>query len=166
MFAEYVGAKYAVAMNSCTAALHVALVCAGIGPGDEVITTPFTFCSTVNTIIHVGATPVFVDIDPATYCIDVAKIEEAITPKTRAIVPVHYAGQACDMDSIMDIAQRHGLFVLEDAAHAIYTQYKGRMIGSIGNATALVFMPLKTSPPLKAVCLPPMMNSWLRKRGL
>lgn len=143
MFAEYVGAKYAVAMNSCTAALHVALVCAGIGPGDEVITTPFTFCSTVNTIIHVGATPVFVDIDPATYCIDVAKIEEAITPKTRAIVPVHYAGQACDMDSIMDIAQRHGLFVLEDAAHAVYTQYKGRMIGSIGNATAFSFYATK-----------------------
>lgn len=128
-FALYVGAKYAVAMNSCTAALHIALIAAGVGPGDEVITTSMTFAASVNTIIHVGATPVFVDIDPQTGLIDVNKIEGKITIKTKAIVPVHYAGQACDLDKIYDIANRHNLFVSEDAAHAIYTEYKGKRIG-------------------------------------
>lgn len=128
-FAEYVGAKYAVAVNSCTAALHTALVAAGIGSGDEVITTPMTFAASVNTILHTGAKPVFVDIDPETACIDPDKIEEKITHRTKAIVPVHYAGQACDLDRIYDIADEYGLFVSEDAAHAIYTRYKGRMIG-------------------------------------
>lgn len=128
-FAEYVGAKYAVAMNSCTAALHIALIAAGVGPGDEVITTSMTFAASVNTILHVGATPVFVDIDSETGLIDVTKIEEKITEKTKAIVPVHYAGQACDLDTIYKIADKHNLFVSEDAAHAIYTEYKGKRIG-------------------------------------
>lgn len=128
-FAEYVGAKYAVAMNSCTAALHIALIAAGVGPGDEVITTSMTFAASVNTILHVGATPVFVDIDSETGLIDVTKIEEKITEKTKAIVPVHYAGQACDLDTIYKIANKHNLFVSEDAAHAIYTEYKGKRIG-------------------------------------
>jgi dTDP-4-amino-4,6-dideoxygalactose transaminase len=128
-FAEYVGAKYAVGMNSCTAALHVSLLTAGIGPGDEVITTPMTFAASANTILHTGATPVFVDIDPATGCIDVDAIKEKITPRTKAIVPVHYAGQACDLDKIYDLADKYNLFVSEDAAHAIHTKYKGQFIG-------------------------------------
>ncbi|RAZ80723.1 DegT/DnrJ/EryC1/StrS family aminotransferase [Planococcus halotolerans] len=128
-FAEYVGAKYAVAMNSCTAALHIALIAAGVGPGDEVITTSMTFAASVNTILHVGATPVFVDIDPETGLIDANKIEEKVNANTKAIVPVHYAGQACDLDKIYEIANKHGLFVSEDAAHAIYTEYKGNRIG-------------------------------------
>lgn len=142
-FAEYVGAKYAIALNSCTAGLHLALVSKGIGVGDEVITPSFTFCSTVNTIVHTGATPVFVDIRPDTYCIDENKIEEAITEKTRAIIPVHYAGQACDMDKIMNISKKYNLFVLEDAAHAVYTKYKDKMVGSIGDATAFSFYATK-----------------------
>ncbi|QEY34478.1 DegT/DnrJ/EryC1/StrS aminotransferase family protein [Caproiciproducens galactitolivorans] len=129
-FAQFVGAKYAVAMNSCTAALHVALLAKGIGPGDEVITTPMTFASTANTIIHTGATPVFADVDYKTACIDPDEIEKKITPKTKAIVPVHYSGQVCDLDRIYEIADKHGLFVSEDAAHALCSRYKGRMIGN------------------------------------
>ena len=139
VFAEYVGAKYAVAVNSCTAAMHIALVAKGIGEGDEVISTPMTFCSTINTIVHTGAKPVLVDIDSKTGLIDVDKIEAAITEKTKAIVPVHYAGQSCDMDKINSIAEKYGLFVLEDCAHALSTEYKGRKIGSMGNACAYSF---------------------------
>ena len=135
-FAEYLGAKHAVAMNSCTAALHVALAAKGIGPGDEVITTPMTFASTANTIIHVGATPVLADIDYRTGCIDPDEIEKKITPKTKAIVPVHYSGQVCDLDRIYEIADRHGLFVSEDAAHALWSRYKGRLIGNRLRGTA------------------------------
>lgn len=135
IFAEYVGAKYAVAVNSCTAALHVALLAAGIGAGDEVITTPMTFASSVNTILHTGATPVFADIDPDTGCIDPDQIEKKITSCTKAIVPVHYGGQACDLDRIYEIADKYGLFVSEDAAHALFTRYKGRMIGNSSRGT-------------------------------
>ncbi len=138
-FADYVGAKYAVAVNSCTAAIHIALLAAGIGRGDEVISTPMTFCSTVNNIVHTGARPVLVDIDRRTGLIDPDKIEAAITDKTKAIVLVHYAGQSCDMDAINDIADRHGLFVLEDAAHGLSTEYKGKRVGGMGNATAFSF---------------------------
>ena len=129
-FAAYLGAKYAVGMNSCTAALHISLLCAGIGEGDEVITTPMTFVSSVNTIIHAGAKPVLVDIDQDTACIDPKKITAAITKKTKAIVPVHYAGQACDLDKIYKIADEHNLFVSEDAAHAFYTRNNGKLIGN------------------------------------
>jgi dTDP-4-amino-4,6-dideoxygalactose transaminase len=142
-FAEYVGAKYAVALNSCTAALHLALVATGIGEGDEVLTTPMTFASSANVVIHTGAKPVFVDIDPITMNIDPQKIREKITSRTKAIIPVHMAGHPCEMDEILAIAQEHNLFVLEDAAHAVYTQYKGRMIGSIANATAFSFYATK-----------------------
>lgn len=128
-FANYVGAKYAIGMNSATAALHIALLAAGVGPGDEVITTSMTFAASANTIIHTGATPIFADIDPATGCIDPDEIRKKISPKTKAIVPVHYAGQACDLDEIYKIADEHNLFVSEDAAHAIYTRYKGNLIG-------------------------------------
>ncbi len=129
-FSEYVGSKFAIGMNSCTAALHVALVVAGVGAGDEVITTPMTFAASANTIIHTGATPVFVDIDPETGCIDPDDIEKKITQRTKVIVPVHYSGQACDLDRIYEIAQRYNLFVSEDAAHAIFTRYKEKMIGT------------------------------------
>lgn len=142
-FAEYVGAKYAVALNSCTAALHLSLVAAGIGEGDEVLTTPMTFAASANVVIHTGAKPVFVDIDPVTMNIDPKKIREKITSRTKAIIPVHVAGHPCEMDEIMVIAREYNLFVLEDAAHAVYTQYKGKMIGSIGDATAFSFYATK-----------------------
>lgn len=142
-FAEYVGAKYAIAVNSCTAALHLSLLAAGVGPGDEVITTPMTFAASANIVIHTGAKPVFADIDPLTMNIDPAKIREKITPRTKAIIPVHMAGHPVEMDEIIAIARENKLFVLEDAAHAVYTQYKGKMIGSIGNATAFSFYATK-----------------------
>lgn len=142
-FAAFVGAKHAVALNSCTAALFLTLKAKGIGPGDEVITSPLTFSSTANTIIHTGATPVFADIDENTLNIDPVKLEAAVTPRTKAVVPVHFGGQSCDMDAILAIAQKNGLFVLEDAAHAVYTTYKQRMIGSIGDATAFSFYATK-----------------------
>ncbi len=135
-FAKYLGAKHAVAMNSCTAALHVALLSAGIGKGDEVITTPMTFASTANTILHVGATPVFADIDYQTGCIDPDEIEKKITPRTKAVIPVHYSGQVCDLDRIYEIADKYGLFVSEDAAHALGSRYKGRLIGNHLKGTA------------------------------
>ena len=109
------------------------MIAGGVKPGDEVITTPITFAATANTIIHVGATPVFVDVDPETFCIDANKIEEKITDKTTAIVPVHYTGHACDMDKIRAIAEKYDLFVSEDAAHAIDTFYKGDLIGKKGS---------------------------------
>jgi dTDP-4-amino-4,6-dideoxygalactose transaminase len=128
-FAAYVDSPHALALNSCTAGLHVALAALGIGKGDEVITTPLTFCSTVHTIAHTGATPVLADVG-ADGNIDPAEIERAITPRTRAIIPVHLAGLPCDMNAIWDIARGRGLFVVEDAAHAAGTKYAGRQIGS------------------------------------
>jgi dTDP-4-amino-4,6-dideoxygalactose transaminase len=138
-FKEYVGAEHAMAVNSCTAGLHLSMLVAGLGPGDEVITTPMTFCATVNTIIHTGATPILVDCDRETMLIDPQRIEEAITPRTKAIVPVHLCGRPCDMDAISDIAQRHNLIVIEDAAHAIETAYKGRKVGNISHLTCFSF---------------------------
>ena len=138
-FAEFAGAKYAIALNSCTSGQHLGLVAADIGEGDEVITTPMTFVSTVNTIVHTGAKPVMVDIDPGTMNIDAGRIESAITERTKAIVPVHIAGYPCDMDEILALADTYELMVLEDAAHALYTQYKGRMVGAIGDATVFSF---------------------------
>jgi dTDP-4-amino-4,6-dideoxygalactose transaminase len=139
VFKEYTGAKYAMALNSCTAGLHLSMVVTGIGFGDEVITTPLTFCSTANAIIHTGATPVFVDVEKETMNIDPEKIEEAITPRTRAIIPVHFAGRPCNMDAIMDIAHQHDLIVIEDAAHCIEGWYKGKKIGNIGDITCFSF---------------------------
>jgi dTDP-4-amino-4,6-dideoxygalactose transaminase len=142
-FAEYVGASHAVALNSCTAALHIALAAEGIGAGDEVITTPYTFVATVETICYGGATPVLVDVDPVTRNIDPALIEAKITPRTRAIVPVHVAGLPCEMDPILDIARRHGLAVIEDAAHSLPASYRGRKIGVLSRATAFSFYATK-----------------------
>ena len=132
-FRDYKGAPYAVAVNSCTAALHLSMLAAGIGPGDEVITTALTFCATVNTIIHAGAKPVLVDVDPATFNIDPREVAAKITSHTKAIIPVHFAGLACDMDALVTIARRRGLMIIEDCAHAVETTYKGKQAGTFGN---------------------------------
>lgn len=131
-FRQYKGAEHAVALHSCTAALHLSMLAAGIQAGDEVITTPMTFCATVNAILHAGGTPVLADIDPLTMNIDPAEIRKKITAKTRAIVPVHFAGRSCDMDSIVKIAREFRLKVIEDCAHAIETEYRGMKAGTIG----------------------------------
>src|SRR5438309_2912740 len=118
-FAAYKQASYAAALASCTAAMHLSVLAAGIGEGDEVITTPLTFCATVNAIIHAGATPVLADVDPLTMNIDPAEVEARVTSNTKAILPVHFAGRAANMDALTDIAARHGLKIIEDSAHAI-----------------------------------------------
>jgi len=138
-FARYVGATHALATSSCTAALHLAMVATGIGPGDEVITTPMTFCATANSIVHTGATPVFADCRRDTMNIDPAAVEAAVTPRTKAIIPVHFAGRPVDMEAILAIAKRHGLLVIEDAAHAIESATRGRKVGSIGDVTCFSF---------------------------
>ncbi len=129
-FAAYTGAAAALAVSSATDAMLIALAALGIGPGDEVITTPMTFCSTVHVIEHLGARPVLVDVEPATLTIDPAQVERAITPRTRALLPVHLYGQPCEMDSLFDVASRHGLAIVEDAAHAFPARYRGCMIGA------------------------------------
>ena len=143
MIAEYVGARQAVATSSCTTALHLALLLHGIGAGDEVIVPSFTFIATANTVCYTGATPVFVDIDPHTYNIDPDRLEAAITPRTKAIMPVHQIGLAADMDRINAIASRHGLTVIEDAAPALGATYKGKKVGGLGNLTCFSFHPRK-----------------------
>ena len=141
--AAYTGAAHCVAVNSCTAALHLALEAIGVGAGDEVITSPITFASTANVIVHCGARPVFVDIEPDTLNIDPTAIEPAVTPRTKAVIPVDFAGQPCDLDAVMTIAARHGLPVVEDAAHAIGAEYKGRRIGGIADMTCFSFYATK-----------------------
>lgn len=136
---NYVGAKNAQALNSCTAGMELCLRVAGVAPGDEVITTPMTFAATANVVVHCGAVPVFADINKDTMNIDPSEIERKITDKTKAVMPVHYAGQPCEMDEICDIVKRHNLILIEDAAHALGAEYKGRKIGSIGDATAFSF---------------------------
>lgn len=133
-FAETIGCRHAIAVASATGGMHLALLALGIGPGDEVITPSQTWVSTANMICLLGATPVFVDIDRDTLMTDAARIEAAITPRTRAIIPVHYAGAAADMDPILALAKRHGIPVIEDAAHAAGTRYRGRPVGSQGTA--------------------------------
>ena len=142
-FASYCGARHGVAVNSGTSALHLALLAAGIQPGDEVITVPFTFYATVAAIGYVGATPVYVDIDQATFNIDAAKIEAAITERTRAILLVHLYGQCADMNPILDIARRHNLIVIEDAAQAHGAEYRGRRTGGVGDIGCFSFYPTK-----------------------
>ena len=132
-FASYKGVQDAAAVNSCTAAMHLSMVAAGIGPGDEVITTPMTFCSTVNVIIHAGATPVLADINPITLNIDPTCVERKITPRTKAIMPVHFAGRPADMDALCAIARERRLKLIEDCAHAIETEYKDRKAGTFGD---------------------------------
>lgn len=139
MFKRYIGCEHAVAVNSCTAALHLSMVVSGVKQGDEVITSPMTFCATANAVLHTGARPVFADVEPASGNLDPDRVEAAITPRTRAIVPVHYAGRPCRMDRLEAVARRHGLLLIEDAAHAIESAYHGRKIGTIGDMTCFSF---------------------------
>lgn len=141
--ADYVGAKYAVAISNGTSALHAACFAAGIGPGDEVITTPLTFAASANCVLYCGGTPVFADVDPKTYNIDSEDIRRKITDRTKAIIAVHLAGQPCDMDAIHSIAREHGLIVIEDGAHALGSVYKGKKVGSMSDMTTFSFHPVK-----------------------
>lgn len=143
-FADYVGARHAIAVNSATAAMHLALEATGIQPGDEVIVPTFTFAATAEVVRYFNATPRLVDIDPNTFNIDSSQIEAVISPKTKAIIPVHVAGQSADLDHILNLAQKHNLTVIEDAAHALPTRYNGRMIGTIGDFTTYSFYATKT----------------------
>jgi perosamine synthetase len=144
-FAKYIGVKYAVALNSCTAALHLGLIVSGIKEGDEVITTPLTFVSTNHVILYQKAYPVFADVDPRTYCIDPESIEKMITKKTKAIIAMHYGGHPCDLDKIYKIAKKYKLKVIEDAAHACGSSYKGKKIGCFG-LTCFSFHAVKNLP--------------------
>ncbi len=142
--AEYTGAKYAVAVSNGTAALHCACIAAGIGPGDEVITTPMTFAASANCALYCGARPVFADIDPETYNIDPRSIREKVTEKTKAIVAVDFTGQAVEYDEIRKICEEHDLIFIEDAAHSLATSYKGKKIGSVADMSTFSFHPVKT----------------------
>jgi dTDP-4-amino-4,6-dideoxygalactose transaminase len=142
-FARYVGAQHGIAVNSGTSALHLAMLAAGVGPGDEVITVPFTFVATVAAICYTGARPVFVDIDPKSFTMDVAQLDQAITPRTKAILPVHLYGQPADMGPILEIARRRGLTVVEDAAQAHGAEYAGHRVGSLGDLGCFSFYPGK-----------------------
>jgi dTDP-4-amino-4,6-dideoxygalactose transaminase len=141
--AAYKGVPHALALNSCTAGLHLACLILGLQPGDEVITTPMTFCASVNAIVHAGATPVLADVDPETMNLDPAKVRAKITPRTKALLPVHFAGRPCDMDALMAIAREHDLKVIEDCAHAIETEYRGQKAGTIGDLGVLSFYSTK-----------------------
>ena len=143
-FADYVGASYAVAVSSCTAALHLALEAVGVRHGDEVIVPTTTFTATAEVVTYCGARPVFADIDPRTFNVDVGDIERRITPRTKAIIPVHFGGMPCDLDEVQELAGRHGLHVIEDAAHSLPASYRGRRVGSISEMTAFSFYATKT----------------------
>ena len=142
-FKKYIGSEFAVAVNSGTAALHVSTSSINIQPGDEVITTPLTFVASANCVVYRGGTPVLADIKKNTYNIDPSEIKKKITSRTKAIIPVHFAGQPCDMDEICEIAEENDLYVIEDAAHAIDAEYKGRKIGNISDLTIFSFHPVK-----------------------
>jgi dTDP-4-amino-4,6-dideoxygalactose transaminase len=142
-FRTYVGSRHAIGLSSCTAGLHLALVALGIGPGDEVITSPITFPATANVIVHQGARPIFADVEPLTLNLDPARVEAKITPRTRAIMPVHFAGHPCRMDAFLALAGRHRLRVVEDAAHAIEAWAGDRKVGGIGDFTAFSFYATK-----------------------
>lgn len=143
-FASAVGARHAVAVNSCTAALHLALAVHDIGPGDEVIVPTMTFAATAEVVTYLGAKLVLVDIDPQTMCIDTAALAAAITPMTKAVMPVHYGGQAADMNTVLELAKAHNIIVIEDAAHAFPSSYRGTPVGSLGDMTCFSFYANKT----------------------
>ncbi len=142
-FAKACGVSYAVPVNSCTAALHLALVASGIGPGDEVITSTMTFCSTANVIVHTGATPILADIDQETLCIDPRNIERKLSDKTKAIIPVHYGGHPCEMDDIRIITESRNITIIEDAAHSPFAEYKSKTVGTLGDAGCFSFYATK-----------------------
>ncbi len=159
-FTEYIGCKYSMAVNSATAGLHLALKTLGIGKGDEVITTPMTFCSTVNVIAHCQATPIFTDIDKDTWNIDTEEVEKKITKKTKAIIPVHLHGRPCEMDKIIQIAKKHKLYIIEDAAHALEAEYKKRKIGNIGDITVFSFYVTKNLTTAEGGMVTTNNNKW------
>ncbi|TFG29521.1 MAG: DegT/DnrJ/EryC1/StrS family aminotransferase [Promethearchaeota archaeon] len=142
-FAEYIGVKHAIAVNSGTAALHIAIASLDIGPGDEVIVPPFTFIATASSILHNNAIPIFADIDNQTYTLDPESVKKTITPKTKAIIPVHLAGVTADMDSLLEIAEKNNLFIIEDACQSHGAKYKGKKVGSMGDLGAFSFYPSK-----------------------
>ena len=142
-FSQYINLKYTVGLTSCTAALHLSLIALGIGPGDEVITTPMSFCATANAILHAGATPVFVDVEDETGNLNAELIESAVTPKTKAIIPVHLYGQMCDMKKIRAIAQKYNLTIIEDAAHAIEASRDGIRVGEVSDIACFSFYATK-----------------------
>ncbi|GJM69117.1 hypothetical protein HMSSN036_13330 [Paenibacillus macerans] len=163
--ADYLGVRHAIALNSGTDALVIALLAAGIGPGDEVITTPFTFFATAEAISRVQAVPVFADVDPATFNLNPDSLEAAITPRTKALLPVHLFGRPAEMDRIMDIARAHGLIVIEDAAQAFGAETGGRKAGTIGNAGCYSFFPSKISAPTATeACWRRTIRRWPRRR--
>lgn len=141
--ARYTGAGHALGTNTGTAALHLALRVAGVGPGDEVVTTPMTWVATGNVVLHCGAKPVFVDVEPSTLNLDATRVEAALSSRTRAVLPVHYAGLPCDEDALLEITRSRGIALVEDAAHALGASYKGRPVGSIGDVTMFSFHPAK-----------------------
>jgi dTDP-4-amino-4,6-dideoxygalactose transaminase len=142
-FAAYIGTRHAIAVNSCTGGLHVALAAAGVGQGDEVVVPTMTFCATANVVVHLGATPVIVDVKPDTLNISPQSLQAAITSRTKAVIPVHLYGHPCDMDSIREIAKIHRLFVVADAAHAVAAEWRGQRIGTLSAATAFSFYAIK-----------------------
>ncbi|MFN7985361.1 MAG: DegT/DnrJ/EryC1/StrS family aminotransferase [Vicinamibacterales bacterium] len=142
-FAAYIGTPHAIAMNSCTAALHLALVAIGLQPGDEVVVPSMTFASTANVVVHAGGTPVLADVKRDTMCLNADDLASRITPRTRAVIPVHFAGRACDMDDIMNVARHHQIRVIEDCAHAVETLYHGHHVGTIGDIGAFSFYATK-----------------------
>ena len=164
--AEYTGAKHAVCVDSCTAALHLSMVLLDLQPGDEVITSPLTFCSTVNTIVHAGGVPVLVDVCPDTLNLDVKEVEKRISSKTRAVVPVHFGGHPCDMDALISLAEKHGLSLVEDAAHAVGAKYKGRAIGTIGDSTCFSFYATKNMTTAEGGALLTNRDDWADRARL
>jgi dTDP-4-amino-4,6-dideoxygalactose transaminase len=162
-FKKYIGGKYAVAVNSCTAALHLTLLVAGVGMGDEVITSPMTFASTANVIEHVGAKPVFVDIEGGSLNINPEKIEEKIGPKTKVILPIHIGGVPCQVNEILKIAKKYHLSVLFDAAHAIETKYGGKNVGTFGDASAYSFYPTKNLTTIEGGAAITKRKKWAEK---
>ena len=164
--AAYTGAAHCVGLNSCTAALHLALEAVGVGAGDEVITSPITFASTANVIVHRGARPVFADVEPDTLNLDVAALEAAITPRTKAVIPVDFAGQPCDLDGVLAVARRHGLPVIEDAAHAIGAEYRGRRVGGIADMTCFSFYATKNITSGEGGALTTNRPEWAERVGV
>ena len=164
--AAYTGATHCVAVNSCTAALHLALEAVGVGPGDEVITTPITFASTANVIVHRSATPLFVDVEPDTLNIDPARIEAAMTPRTKAIIAVDFAGHPCQLDTILDLGHRHRVAVIEDAAHALGAAYRGRRVGGVADLTAFSFYATKNITSGEGGALMTDRADWAERAGI
>ena len=162
-FAAYVGCEHATAVSSCTAAMHLSLFALDIGAGDEVILSPFTFASSANVILHQGAEPVFADIRRDTFNLDPERIEEKITPRTKAILVIHYGGQPAEMDPILEIAGKRGLFVIEDAAHAVGAEYKGRKIGTIGDFTCFSFYAIKNLTTAEGGMVTTADREWVEK---